>query len=826
MSEPPEEVDAPDVGTEVVRTPLNLYDDEEPRPRRLAQLLDDDGDMPAHTYDGALPPLSDDDDDDEMSGSLKSTPTLSLPDSQPYAPMSYDAEVRRHLEAELAATATRFERYKAERALQMTALRREAQEARDQANRSEDALQRTREALKERRDAIEAGFHDGQAYAEVQADVTEGSSSSAAVAAKNYVDELRQRKSEELTLRELATVRVADASRAVHNERATLARQFAEAVKEKRAAEIHEREAVENRDAGEKELQRQRRHWDLQKDRYESELRDLRILERSQRTSLEDAAKDLAELAVLRARVAKLEADEERRVKMANDAATALERASALELDCNRRIADAEKLAHLAKLDKRDAETIASAAERRANAAELRSASLERENAEKREDLAVMKKDLLEKARFYDESLTKKTSELEAVTKNRVAELTAARRDFDRNEVEALREARRDAVDAYTREVDRRVQLEKDLDDARREASDAEAKRIAAVSDGAALKKIAAFEVAALTSQNRDLQDQKDASASKAELLKDQLDVAEREYAALQSDSDAEARRLKYQNTALQDKLLAYEQLEVELDAAVIKAGASSSSSTQLTVVPGTTTAAGLSRPERRVRHAILLAQQLLKTQGQLETLKKQEDATAAGRAAAEAALARANARLVDASKPAKYLLKALQDRDDDVAALRRKLDDARRDAQRAASQAKASAEHNLDLEDQVKRLLKHRAELQQLKGLLTQLRSDPNALPPPPPMHASMPPPMNPMMMGMIPPPFVPDPTSQTFPPGNPPPSMMYPSSAMPAGVHPDVPPPQPTTDVTAHTSRTDAHDDQPTPDWVSKHLRVGEVC
>uniref|UniRef100_A0A7S3K0Q4 Uncharacterized protein n=1 Tax=Aureoumbra lagunensis TaxID=44058 RepID=A0A7S3K0Q4_9STRA len=771
---------------------------------------------------------------------ISKSPTLSLAESS--VDVGFDAEMRRHLEAELIGLRTKFERYKADSSRSIESMRRAVTEAQNEAQKCQIETQRARAALEERRDAIEAGFRDGAAYAQAIADDALESTTeenTANIKLKAVIDELRQRPTEELSLRELAAVRVADVSRAAYLRSSVASRSAADALREKRQAQVDCRQAQEDAVACEKARDQAERRLKIERERSQDEIKRLTEMERISSQSLRQAQRELNELATCKAELAKLRADEDRRAQLASDAAQALERAAQAESSCISRIADAERFASLAKLDQRDAEAIAKEHERRAAAAEHRCDMLERDNTEKRQEIAEIRQRLADAASDFKSQLEAKCQSLDAAAKLQIDELREQRRHLDRNEIEALREARRDAVTALDRELSAKRDLERDLASARSEAADARAEKLATIAQVSADRKILEFELATAKANAEEANDKLQALTNKADLLREQLDLAERAYNALKADSDNEQRLLNYRIIDLQDKVTAYEKLEIELDAAVIRSGAiGDSSSQERKLIPGTLeTSAGLSRPQRRVQHAVMLAQQLLKTQTDLEKMLRQHDAASAARAACEAKLALTNNRLLEASKPAKYLLSALQERDEAVAALRHKLDQARNAARAAVTEAQTVQEHNTELEAQVKRLIKHRAELAQLKQLLTQLRSDPAALPPiilPAGLDPSIPLPPGPLphLYGSVPGPFVN--THSSHPPP-------HHTTGLETPLDPHQPLDSPT--LAAHTRHTDdpttlqapapgtasaaaAVGDNPAPTWVSKHPRVGEVC
>lgn len=147
------------------------------------------------------------------------------------------------------------------------------------------------------------------------------------------------------------------------------------------------------------------------------------------------------------------------------------------------------------------------------------------------------------------------------------------------------------------------------------------------------------------------------------------------------------------------------------------------------------------------MRHAVLLAQRLLKAEAAGEALARANDGLAAQAAAFRARADLAIARLATAEKPTQFLLQALQERDAHAAQLRTRLHAAEKSAADAVADAEGLATHNARLEAEVHKLVQHRAELQHLKHHVARLRAQPPRPPlgprnDPPPLAAAPEPP------------------------------------------------------------------------------------
>ncbi|KAH8066104.1 double-stranded DNA 3'-5' exodeoxyribonuclease [Aureococcus anophagefferens] len=105
---------------------------------------------------------------------------------------------------------------------------------------------------------------------------------------------------------------------------------------------------------------------------------------------------------------------------------------------------------------------------------------------------------------------------------------------------------------------------------------------------------------------------------------------------SLDAGAERDAAAFKIENGALKEQVRAYETLELELDSAVLRCadgtrGVDANGHVLASPELRDALAAGLSRPERRVRHAVLLAQKLLRTEAELrESLQGEDGARAA----------------------------------------------------------------------------------------------------------------------------------------------------------------------------------------------------
>ena len=452
-------------------------------------------------------------------GSAASSPTLSLPES--FSNLGGEpAPLARQLESELAAT---HERRAAEREAyhaRLAAARRDADAARRQADAQAVELARATEALRDRRDAIDDGFRDGLAYA-----VDAGGDEAATASVRALVDELRARPADELTLRELATVRVVEASERTQAARLESARAALDAAKRRDAAErAHERLRAEHEGLAHGAAQREQ----LLRDdlaRVAAELEHARRREAERAEALEAGRAASVRLARVEADRARYVAENAELAAHQATAADAVRSAAAAEADCARRVRDAEAACELARQEASHQRDVANAEAKRADAAEYRGLRADEAVEEKRVQVADLQRRLALEGDAFREKLEARTREVAAAADARVEALRRERETFEQREAASLREARADAVEDARREREARVAAEAEVAGARSRAAEAEARRVAETAEAAAERRVLAYELAAAATRLRAAERDRDEARLENAMLREQVAV-------------------------------------------------------------------------------------------------------------------------------------------------------------------------------------------------------------------------------------------------------------------------------------------------------------
>ena len=456
-------------------------------------------------------------------GSAASSPTLSLPESFANLgdePAPRGAPLARQLESELAAT---HERRAAEREAyhaRLAAARRDADAARRQADGQAVELARATEALRDRRDAIDDGFRDGLAYA-----VDAGGDEAATASVRALVDELRARPVDELTLRELATVRVVEASERTQTARLESARAALDAAKRRDAAErAHERLRAEHEGLAHGAAQREQ----LLRDdlaRIAAELEHARRREAERAEALEAGRAASVRLARVEADRARYIAENAELAAHQAKATDAVRSTAAAGADCARRVRDAEAACELARQEAGHQRDVANAEAKRADAAEYRGLRADEAVEEKRVQVADLQRRLALEGDAFREKLEARTREVAAAADARVEALRRERETFEQREAASLREARADAVEDARREREARVAAEAEVAGARSQAAEAEARRVAEMAEAAAERRVLAYELAASATRLRAAERDRDEARLENAMLREQVAV-------------------------------------------------------------------------------------------------------------------------------------------------------------------------------------------------------------------------------------------------------------------------------------------------------------
>jgi len=225
------------------------------------------------------------------------------------------------------------------------------------------------------------------------------------------------------------------------------------------------------------------------------------------------------------------------------------------------------------------------------------------------------------------------------------------------------------------------------------------------------------------------------------EVTNKKLQVIKSELLELQATSTKRITELEGEERYLKEKLSMYQQLEYELDMAILNAGGvdggsrgSKSGEDEEKDAEGSPTGASFrgihalleglggnvpSSNKRRIKQSLLLAQQLVEKQKQIDVLTQEVDALKKRSRELDTQLSAANHALEFTSQPHNYLIKALQSKDAQLAESEANLQTKQQELERIQREYKATLQMKAAIEADMKKLLTSQTQIDQIKQAL-----------------------------------------------------------------------------------------------------------
>lgn len=210
------------------------------------------------------------------------------------------------------------------------------------------------------------------------------------------------------------------------------------------------------------------------------------------------------------------------------------------------------------------------------------------------------------------------------------------------------------------------------------------------------------------------------------EVLTKKQSVLKQEFYSLQTDTTKRILALEAQERSLQEKLSMYQQLEYELDMAILNAGGvedvqdkSALQSGQVRGIHHMLESLGANVPtanKRRMKQSILLAQQLVQKQKQLEVLQAELTHVKERNAELETELTAARRALDSLNQPQSYLIQNLQAKEAELAAANRRAAQCAKDLAAREEELARALTVKTQLEGDLHRLLQGKQQMDELK--------------------------------------------------------------------------------------------------------------
>ena len=584
--------------------------------------------------------------------------------------------------------------------------------------RVKEAQQVQLRAAREERDALE------RARAHLEKQLALRREDLAGLAVSDVLAEELQRVPEsDLTLKEWVQLRVHRATRPAREAQESLRRQLQDTREQlagaSAAAEEHQREAA-----------RARRLAAAREEGLEVELAAERDRCRLASAQLKAARREVSSLSdkgarfdgvARRAEELEREAEGLRRLSAEQQSTLAEVHGSAKAL--TERSHGLEQRAEALALDKAYLERRLSDEKGRADRGEAQlAASLDAlRSAERRRSEAV--EELVEVQRScqaaYDERLQQETARLrgEAEAAARGAR-QSVREGFER-EVAALREAAADLASDRDHWRRRAEELGAALDRERVSLGAQAAESAARATEAEGRAKMRAFEAAQLGARLESEEAGRRRCEAEGDVLRKKLAVHEQQFAQMEATSAAELHALREALARERARSRRYEDLEAEVDSAIVASAAKEDAEGALCAIAALPTA-----PQARVRQAVGLAQRLLAREAALAAAEDALQAERRGAAEARRKAEALEAALSQVAQPQRLVVEALRRSEEEKRALGERCEALRLEVERGDAQRDNLQEELRVLRGDLEALLAQREQLEQMRSALQDLRA------------------------------------------------------------------------------------------------------
>ncbi|KAG5833118.1 hypothetical protein ANANG_G00272470 [Anguilla anguilla] len=208
--------------------------------------------------------------------------------------------------------------------------------------------------------------------------------------------------------------------------------------------------------------------------------------------------------------------------------------------------------------------------------------------------------------------------------------------------------------------------------------------------------------------------------------------VLTKEFYGLQTSSEKRVTGLQAQNAELRARLETYERLEQELDDVTMQAAELENEDEAERVLFSYGYGANVpTTAKRRLKQSVHLARRLLQLEKQNTLLRRDLERQTAHVGQISEELEAANQLLQQAQQPYSYLIDTVQQRDGQIAALRKQVGQLEEDVRSLKRENTALQQVKNNMAADLERLLNHREELSVMKQVLISMHSGQNGGPP-----------------------------------------------------------------------------------------------
>lgn len=310
------------------------------------------------------------------------------------------------------------------------------------------------------------------------------------------------------------------------------------------------------------------------------------------------------------------------------------------------------------------------------------------------------------------------TQQRQAATQE-LLDLRQASSELADRETRVLREARQAAEQELHVSRQRVSLLEQQLAEARDQAANDKAQRLA---EGAELRgelKLKTLELASLRAFSEERSQLLKQSQLSGDRLAAELAAHRSAVSRLENDLNRKQQQYEQESSSLQRQLSAYQALEVEVDRAVIRAAGREQTEREeeLELVRGIPCS-----PERRVQQAVFLAQRLLQAEAQRDEARNKANILQAELEEMSKGKLRAEQQLHLAAQPAVYLVNKLRAEENRALQHEHRGKELLAALQKETKRKRAAVDEAEQLRERLQMVLKQRGELETVKAMLQSL--------------------------------------------------------------------------------------------------------
>lgn len=318
----------------------------------------------------------------------------------------------------------------------------------------------------------------------------------------------------------------------------------------------------------------------------------------------------------------------------------------------------------------------------------------------------------------YETRLRDEVARLRDEGQRELREIRATSQDVYARENATLRDAREEARAGLERAEARAREAEREAERAREEGREAAARRDTVITDLRAQVRVKAYEGERSATVAEELRAALDAANGDVQELREKVDVLRGEYAALEARAAGREAQLGAEVETTRARLRAYEEVEAEVDRAIVEGGQVPEEAAQRASAELAALARGAPTPaHHRIQQAVLLARRATRAEDELKRCRKALNEAEERAKEAEERAAQAEERAGSASQPHSYLIDALRTRESEA-----------REAQRRAKQAESALATEREAlrraEAEAEEAVAQAAALQSLRGELAALRT------------------------------------------------------------------------------------------------------